>query len=218
QEIDINLDILIRGMSDALGDKEPLLSEEEINKVLTNFQRERIAKQAQQRKQAAEENMKKSEAFLAENKAKEGVKTLESGLQYKVVTPGEGEPPKATDKVTVHYKGTLIDGTEFDSSYQRGKPASFAVNRVIKGWTEALQLMKPGAKWQLFIPPQLAYGERGAPGKIGPNETLLFEVELLAVGDDTEAEAEKAPAEHSSDSAAAEKSADNTSDSDKAAE
>ncbi len=129
----------------------------------------------------AGKNLTEGEAFLAANKAKEGVKTLESGLQYKVLTPGEGKSPKATDKVTVHYRGTLLDGTEFDSSHKRGEPAVFQVDQVIPGWTEALKLMKPGAKWELYIPAKLAYGERGAGQKIAPNATLVFEVELLKV-------------------------------------
>ena len=128
-----------------------------------------------------EKNRESGKAFLESNAKKEGVKTVQSGLQYKVLTEGNGEPPKATDTVTVHYRGTLLDGTEFDSSYSRNQPATFALNRVIAGWTEGLQLMKPGAKHMLFIPPELAYGERGAGAQIGPNSTLIFEVELLDV-------------------------------------
>jgi FKBP-type peptidyl-prolyl cis-trans isomerase FklB len=127
-----------------------------------------------------EKNKKEGEAFLAENKKKDGVKTLPSGLQYKVLAEGKGKTPKATDTVTVHYRGTLTDGTEFDSSYKRNQPASFPVNGVIKGWTEALQLMKEGSKWQLFIPASLAYGEPGRPG-IPPNSVLIFDVELISV-------------------------------------
>ncbi len=123
----------------------------------------------------------RAEKFLMENKAKEGVKTLPSGLQYKVIKDGDGKTPKLTDTVVTHYRGTLLDGTEFDSSYKRNEPAEFPVNRVIKGWTEALQLMKEGSKWMLYIPPNLAYGERGAGRAIGPNETLVFEIELLKV-------------------------------------
>ncbi len=130
----------------------------------------------------AEKNKKDGMAFLAENKKKKGVKVLASGLQYKIITAGKGKVPKITDQVTVHYKGSLIDGTEFDSSYKRGQPAVFPVNRVIKGWVQALQLMKEGSKWQLVIPADLAYGERGTPGgPIGPNAVLIFEVELLSV-------------------------------------
>src|SRR5204863_9102484 len=130
---------------------------------------------------AAEKNTTEGEKFLAENKNKPGVKTTGSGLQYKVLKEGSGTPPKETDTVVVNYRGTLIDGTEFDSSYKRGEPATFPVNRVIKGWTEALQLMKPGAKYQLFIPSDLAYGPGGTGGDIGPNATLIFEVELMSV-------------------------------------
>jgi FKBP-type peptidyl-prolyl cis-trans isomerase len=181
QEIEVNTDILVQGMQDALADKTPLLTEEEMSEVLMSYQKDRIAKQAEKQKQAGEKNLQEGKAFLAENKEKEGVVTLESGLQYKVMTPGTGATPKAEDKVTTNYRGTLIDGTEFDSSYSRGKPATFPVKGVIKGWTEALQLMKEGAKWQLFIPSDLAYGERGAGSKIGPNSTLIFEIELLSI-------------------------------------
>ena len=130
---------------------------------------------------AAAKNQADGEAFLAENAKQEGVKVTESGLQYKVLEPGEGDSPGASDVATVHYRGTLIDGTQFDSSYDRGQPATFPVGGVIAGWTEALQLMKPGAKWQLTIPAGLAYGERGAGQDIGPNATLLFDVELISV-------------------------------------
>jgi FKBP-type peptidyl-prolyl cis-trans isomerase FklB len=129
----------------------------------------------------SEKNKAEGEKFLAENAKKEGVKVLPSGLQYKEITPGTGKSPKTADTVTTHYKGTLTDGTEFDSSYKRGEPATFPVSGVIPGWTEALQLMKEGAKWQLFVPPNLAYGEKGAGQVIGPNATLIFEVELLTV-------------------------------------
>ena len=129
-----------------------------------------------------DKNQNEGETFLAENTKKDGVKTLPSGLQYKVVREGAGASPKATDKVTTHYRGTLLDGTEFDSSYRRNEPASFGVSQVIKGWQEALQLMKTGAKWQLFIPANLAYGEQGAPGgTIGPNATLIFDIELISI-------------------------------------
>lgn len=128
-----------------------------------------------------QKNQKEGEAFLAANGKKPGVKTLPSGLQYEVIKAGAGKQPAATDTVTVHYKGTLINGTEFDSSYKRGQPASFPLNQVIKGWTEGVQLMKEGAKYRFFIPPQLAYGARGAGGLIGPNSTLIFDVELISV-------------------------------------
>jgi FKBP-type peptidyl-prolyl cis-trans isomerase FklB len=140
-----------------------------------------MAKKAEEMQKLSEKNKADGEKFLAENAKKEGVKVLPSGLQYKVITPGTGKSPKATDTVTTHYKGMLIDGTEFDSSYKRGEPATFPVSGVIPGWTEALQLMKEGAKWQLFLPSNLAYGERGAGRDIGPNATLIFEVELISV-------------------------------------
>lgn len=169
----IDSDAVMRGMKDGFGTGTTLLTETEAREVIMNTQREA-------RTQLGEKNKKAGEAFLAENKGKEGVVTLESGLQYKVLTEGSGESPKPTDMVTVNYRGTLLDGTEFDSSYKRGQPAKFAVTGVIKGWSEALQKMKPGAKWQLFIPPDLAYGERGSGFAIGPNATLLFDVELVS--------------------------------------
>ena len=156
------------------------LSDEEIRTTLTELNKEMQGKENERMKTLSEKNKKDGEALLAENKKKEGIKTLPSGLQYKVIQEGTGKVPKATDTVTTNYRGTLIDGTEFDSSYKRGQPATFPVNGVIPGWTEALQLMKTGSKWQLFIPSNLAYGERG-PGTIGPNAVLVFEIELLAV-------------------------------------
>jgi FKBP-type peptidyl-prolyl cis-trans isomerase len=193
QEIELNLDLLMKGIQDAVADKESLLTPEEMANVLKEFQKDRFAKLAEERKALAETNLKEGEAFLTANKAKEGVITLPSGLQYKVITQGTGKTPKATDQVTTHYRGTLIDGTEFDSSYKRGKPATFAVNQVIPGWTEALQLMKEGDKWQLFIPAKLAYGDRGVPGgKIGPSATLIFDIELISVNS---VEEDKAPTE-----------------------
>lgn len=157
------------------------MTENEVKEVMTAFQKGLAAKQAEKMKVIGEKNSKEGETFLAENKKKEGVKTTASGLQYKVITPGKGPMPKDTDTVSVNYRGTLIDGTEFDSSYKRGEAVSFPVNGVIKGWTEALQMMKVGSKWQLFIPSNLAYGDRGAGGQIGPNATLIFEVELLSI-------------------------------------
>ncbi len=181
QGIEINVDMLVKGMKDALSGSQALLSQQEMSGVLKNFQKEQMAKRMAARQASTEKNLKAGQTFLAENKTKEGVVTLPSGLQYKVITPGTGKTPKATDKVKTHYRGTLIDGTEFDSSYKRGKPATFPVNGVIKGWTEALQLMKEGAKWQLFIPPDLAYGKRGAGNKIGANATLIFDIELISI-------------------------------------
>lgn len=165
------------GLEDALTGKPAKFSEIETQTAMAAYQ----AKMQSEAMAAASENQAKADAFLAENKTAEGVKTTDSGLQYKVITAGEGDAPAATDTVSVHYRGTLIDGTEFDSSYSRGQPTSFPVNGVIAGWQEGLQLMKPGSKFQFFIPPNLAYGERGAGADIGPNAALVFEVELLAV-------------------------------------
>lgn len=178
QSIDIDSNILAKGVKDALAGTKPLLTEQEIQETMMAFQKEMMAKQ----EEIGKKNKKEGEVFLAENKKKEGVKTLPSGLQYKVIKAGTGKKPKLSDPVTAHYRGTLIDGTEFDSSYKRGQPATFPVSGgMIPGWTEALQLMEEGAKWQLFIPSNLAYGERGAGGVIGPNATLIFEVELISV-------------------------------------
>ncbi len=181
QSIDIDPDILLKGLKDAFSGAKLLMTDEEVIAVKTAFRQEMMKKQEEEKKVVSEKNMKEGQAFLEENKKKEGVKTLPSGLQYRVLTEGTGKSPEANDTVTVHYKGTLVDGTEFDSSYKRGQPASFQVNGVIAGWTEALQLMKEGAKWQLFIPPGLAYGDKGAGNVIGPNATLIFEVELISV-------------------------------------
>ena len=181
QNIDLNPDALMAGLKEALAGKEGTLTKEERDKTLEAFQKEMMEKQVAASKEAATKNLAEGEKFLAENKKKEGVKTTASGLQYKVLKEGSGASPKETDTVVTNYKGTLLDGTEFDSSYKRNEPATFPVNRVIKGWTEALQLMKPGAKYQLFIPAALAYGERGAGRDIGPNATLIFEVELLSI-------------------------------------
>jgi len=173
-------ELFIKGFKDALLGANPLLSEEEMRTVVTAFQKEMTTKQKETMKIQGEKNKKEGEAFLAENKKKEGVKTLASGLQYKVIKEGTGKSPKSTDMVSTHYQGTFINGTEFDSSYKRGEPATFSVNGVIPGWTEALQLMKVGSKWQLFVPSKLAYGERGQ-GPIGPNAVLVFNVELLSI-------------------------------------
>jgi FKBP-type peptidyl-prolyl cis-trans isomerase FklB len=181
QGVDINLDVYASGIRDAFGGKEPQMSQEEIRATLTSLQQRLVAARQKELKEMGAKNLEEGKKFLDENKKKEGIKTLPSGLQYKVLSEGSGKMPKAEDTVTVNYKGTLIDGTEFDSSYKRGQPATFQVKGVIKGWTEALQLMKEGSKWQLFIPPGLAYGERGAGRDIGPNATLIFEVELLTI-------------------------------------
>jgi FKBP-type peptidyl-prolyl cis-trans isomerase FklB len=181
QSVDIDPNVFAQGMKDAISGGKTLLTDEEAMATLQQLQTELRAKQEEKRKQAAETNQKEGDAFLAANKTKEGVVTLPSGLQYKILTPGTGPKPTASDTVSCNYKGTLIDGTEFDSSAKHGGPATFTVGGVIKGWTEALQLMPVGSKWQLFIPPSLAYGERGAGGDIGPNSTLIFEVELVSI-------------------------------------
>jgi FKBP-type peptidyl-prolyl cis-trans isomerase FklB len=173
QDIEVNIELLMLGLKDALAGRKLAFSQGESQQIMTSFQRRVIAKQASK-------NLAEGMAYLERNKAKEGVKVLPSGLQYKVIKEGTGKIPTADDKVKTHYRGTLINGTEFDSSYKRNKPAEFPVKGVIRGWTEALQLMKEGSKWQLCIPPNLAYGERGRPS-IPPNSTLIFEVELLEV-------------------------------------
>jgi FKBP-type peptidyl-prolyl cis-trans isomerase len=157
------------------------MSDDEVKAVLTALQTHMHEMQDQKAKQAGDTNKKEGESFLAANKSKEGVVTLPDGLQYKILSTGTGPKPTATDSVVCNYKGTLINGKEFDSSYKRGQPATFGVSQVIKGWTEALQLMPVGSKWQLFIPSELAYSQRGAGADIGPNATLVFEVELVSI-------------------------------------
>jgi len=180
QDIEVNVETLTMGLKDALAEKPLALSNEEMQKVYAGFQAQMRAKQAAKQAAEASTNLAAGNAYLEANKTKEGVKVLPSGLQYKVITEGSGKSPTAEDKVKTHYRGTLIDGTEFDSSYKRNRPAEFPVNGVIKGWTEALQLMKEGSKWELYIPADLAYGSRARPG-IPANSTLVFEVELLEV-------------------------------------
>ena len=179
--MDLDLDVFIRGLKDGFSGKTPLMTDDEMHATISALQSDLMKKQSQGKQTAAEENKKVGEAFLAENKKKEGVVTLPSGLQYKILKAGNGKKPTDADTVECHYRGTLIDGTEFDSSYSRGKPAAFPVAGVIAGWTEALKLMPVGSKWQLFVPSQLAYKERGAGADIGPNATLIFEVELLGI-------------------------------------
>ena len=162
QSIDVDPALVSKGLQDSILGNKLLISDQEAKDIIAAFQKERAAKMAEERKKLGEKNKQEGAAFLAENKKKEGVKTLPSGLQYKVIKEGTGKTPKATDTVVTQYKGTLIDGTEFDSSYKRNEPATFPVNGVIRGWTEALQLMKEGSKWQLVVPPELAYGEQGA--------------------------------------------------------
>ncbi len=183
QSVAVDPALVSQGMKDALSGAKPLLTQEEAQAVLTEVQNEVRKEQQEKMKEAADKNKTEGEAFLAANKSKEGVVTLPDGLQYKILTAGTGPKPAATDSVVCNYRGTLINGTEFDSSYKRGQPATFGVSQVIKGWTEALQLMPTGSKWQLFIPSSLAYGERGAGADIGPDATLIFEVELVSIVD-----------------------------------
>ncbi len=180
QKLEIDIDSLILGLRDAMASRELAISADESKKLITDFRQRMKEKQAAEKAKQAAKNLAEGQAFLEANKTKEGVKVLPSGLQYKVIKEGTGEKPTAEDKVKTHYRGTLIDGTEFDNSYKRDKPIEFSVTGVIKGWTEALQLMNVGSKWELYIPANLAYGERGRPG-IPPNSTLIFEVELLEV-------------------------------------
>ncbi len=183
-ELKINIDTFQQGVRDGFTDSNPLLNQDEMKRTLIEMKARKRAnymKKTGERKNQGEANRQRGTAFLERNKAKESIVTLESGLQYKILKKGTGASPKATDTVRCHYKGTTIDGKEFDSSYKRGKPATFALNRVIRGWTEGLQLMKKGGKWQFFIPSELAYGERGSGRNIGPNEALIFEVELLGI-------------------------------------
>ncbi len=188
QSVDINSDALIQGIKDSLSGGKALMTEQEIDETMKTFQKEMMTKQIAQQKALGEKNKKEGEAFLAENKKKEGVMTLPSGLQYKVIKESDGKIPRATDTVTILYRGTLIDGTEFDSSSTRGQPATFPVKGIISGLSEALQLMKVGSKWQLYIPFNLAYGERGAGDDIGPNATLIFEVELVSIKEEASKE------------------------------
>jgi FKBP-type peptidyl-prolyl cis-trans isomerase FklB len=188
QSIDVDVDTMTKAVKDMIAGH-PTMTEEEAQKTMMEMNNQLRAKREEERKQAGEKNKKEGEAFLAENAKKPGVKThpvkLPDGrtvdLQYKIITEGKGEIPKASDTVTTQYRGRLIDGTEFDSSYKRGQPAQFPVTGVIKGWTEALEMMPVGSKWELYVPSDLAYGERGAGQNIGPNATLIFEIELLGI-------------------------------------
>jgi FKBP-type peptidyl-prolyl cis-trans isomerase FklB len=181
QSIDIDPALLLQGLQDGMAGGKMQLSEDEARAALTELQNDVRKKQQEKMQQAGEANKKQGAEFLAANKGKEGVVTLPSGLQYKILNAGMGPKPTASDSVVCNYRGTLVDGTEFDSSYKRGQPATFPVGGVIKGWTEALQLMPVGSKWQLFIPSELAYGERGTGADIGPNAVLVFDVELLSI-------------------------------------
>ena len=180
QDIEINIDALAKGLTDAFAEGDLEINDVQSAQILNRFQQVMREKMQAKNDADAAENAKKGEEFLAENKKKDGVKVTPSGLQYKVIKQGKGPKPKLTDKVKVNYRGTLIDGTEFDSSYKRGKPAEFPLNGVIKGWTEGLQLMPVGSKYEFYIPAELAYGAHG-PQTIGPNQTLIFEVELLDI-------------------------------------
>lgn len=177
QGVDLDVDTFSLAIRDSLSGANPRLNKQQIETALQQFQQEKAKKQ----KMMASKTLQEGKNFLADNKTKPDIVELPSGLQYKILREGSGKMPTAKDTVEVNYRGTLIDGTEFDSSYKRGKSISFRVTGVIKGWTEALQLMKEGAKWQLFIPSELAYGTRGSGAKIGPNATLIFDVELIKV-------------------------------------
>jgi len=180
-DAEVNTTLLLRGLKDTLSGNKPLLTDEQAVAALSQLQSEVRKKQDEVRKTQGDKNLKEGTAFLAANKTKDGVVTLPSGLQYKILTAGTGPKPTAADTVVCQYRGTLIDGTEFDSSAKHGGPATFPVGRIIKGWTEALQLMPVGSKWQLFIPPDLAYGSNGAGNLIGPNATLIFDLELMSI-------------------------------------
>jgi FKBP-type peptidyl-prolyl cis-trans isomerase FklB len=181
RSVEIDPAIFGRGLADALSGGKTLLTAEEAKTIITELQKAMMARQAEAAKAAGEKNKAEGDAFLAANKAKEGVVALPSGVQYTILTAGTGKMPTAEDTVICQYRGTLIDGKEFDSSYKRGQPATFPVKGVIKGWTEVLQLMPVGSKWQVFIPSSLAYAERGSGAVIGPNATLIFEIELVAI-------------------------------------
>ena len=190
--VDIDAAIFLRGLVDVVTNSKPLMTEDEARAVITKLQQETMAKREAEMKAIGEANKKEGEAFLAENKKKEGVVTLPSGLQYKIVKQGTGPKPVATDNVVCNYRGTLINGKEFDSSYKRGHAATFPVNGVIKGWTEVLQLMPVGSKYQVWVPSELAYGSRAGSPEIGPNATLVFDIELLDIKKDEKgAEASK---------------------------
>jgi FKBP-type peptidyl-prolyl cis-trans isomerase FklB len=188
ESVDLDTDTFMKAFKEGYAGQTAAMTDEEMQEAMRPLQEEMNAKRAEEmkklsekKKELAEMNKKEGEAFLAENAKKEGVVPLPSGLQYKIIKEGTGKSPQKSDKVTVNYRGTLLNGTEFDSSYKRGQPATFGVDKVIKGWTEALQLMKEGAQWTLYIPSELAYGERGAGGAIGPSQTLVFDVELISV-------------------------------------
>lgn len=181
QGVELAPDLLVRGIRDAADGADPGIPPQEMRKILVELKRKVEADERKRRREKAEKHRAEGEAFLAANGKKEGVVTLPSGLQYKVLAAGTGKSPGPADNVTVHYRGTLVDGTEFDSSMKRNEPATFGVDRVIAGWKEALPMMKEGAKWRLFVPPKLGYGKQGAGSRIPPDSTLIFEIELIAV-------------------------------------
>jgi FKBP-type peptidyl-prolyl cis-trans isomerase FklB len=181
ESFDIDPDLVAKGLREALSGKKAAMTEQEIRETLTAFQQEIMAKRNAKMKEIADKNKAEGDAFLAANKTKPGITVLPSGLQYKIITEGKGDSPKPTSKIKAHYRGTLIDGTEFDSSYKRGTPADFDLDKIIAGWREALPLMKEGAKWQIFVPSNLAYGDRGQGPVIGPNSVLIFEIELISI-------------------------------------
>ena len=187
QKLDIDPKITAQGMQHGIGDAAPKMKPDDMRNSIQTYQQ----KEQEKIEVQAKKNQALGEAFLAENKKKEGVTTLESGVQYKVITEGKGKKPKSSDTVVAHYRGTLINGTEFDSSYKRNSPATFPVQGVIRGWQEVLPLMKAGSKWEVYIPSELGYGPRGTGGTIGPNEVLIFEIELLSINESAEKKDEK---------------------------
>jgi len=211
--VDIKMDSLTQGVRDVVEGNDTKLTQDELDGVMQSFVQDMEAAQKQKADEQAQANGDKGKKFLADNKSKDGVKTTDSGLQYKVIEEGDGPSPDANDSVTVHYTGKLIDGTVFDSSRERGEPVTFPVNAVIPGWTEALQLMKQGAKYELYIPADLAYGERGAGAQIGPNETLIFNVELIKVDKKEGSGDSAAPAAGSSANGGAAQGGDSAEDS-----
>lgn len=193
--VDVDSEMFMQGMQDAFAGKEGLISMEEMRSLIVALKEKAREDQMRKVQEAIVKNAEESKNFLAENTKKEGIKTTESGLQYRILQEGEGISPQPEDMVTVNYRGTFIDGEEFDNSYARGKPQTFQVDGVIKGWTEALQMMKQGSKWEIFVPPDLAYGTNGFGGRIPPNKVLIFEIELLSIGKDKEVEGKETSSE-----------------------
>lgn len=194
QEVAIDLEALIQGLRDGLAGEEGAMTQEEMQATMNEFQQQMMAQQQEMAAKAMEENHAEGEAFREQFKAQEGVQSTESGILYQVIEEGTGAKPTPSDRVSVHYRGSLPDDTQFDSSYDRGQPATFPVTGVVQGWQEVLQLMPVGSKWKVVIPPELAYGERGSPPRIGPGETLVFEIELLGIESQGDAGAAEAPA------------------------